>query len=513
MGGIAARGRRRGPDHLQFPRTDRNPNTLLLSIRSGRSRPSSHRNTSHRWSTVRNLTCVGSSALHALALAGVVAFCSAACTGNGATTQDGASTSDASASGDSTPPNDSTPTPDVGPAPDAPSADAAPDVVVLTGTPIRATAALGTGEQLLGTTVNSDFVQVNGNVIFAPRQDPSGTGLLQTTVNQVETAWVQVESTTDLAANLGGWGLGMAALNASSTTRYESMRAYQIDYFEDVDLTTLVAQAPPTATYFVSKIFFGHSYEALFSGDQSTFTAALAVSLPEASGSISTTAASDNLSVTNVGHGLVPDSGDAIFAVSTADVMTNYMATGDAVPIYVEYRLIPGVSAPPGTNIPWTSSTLATIAIDQIDVFHNGTTFDSVEHSAWSISATCKVNGAVVDDNDQVWSNSSVGASGTDINPCMYSLPQDPNQMSPTSTYARYTQIPWSHSFPIASGNTLECDLSGERTDVNPNVQLPPVVIQLPAEPPCDTDGWIGNYDTGTSLDYVVHYTVTYASQ
>src|SRR5258708_4451040 len=78
--------------------------------------------------------------------------------------------------------------------------------ITLTRTPILATAQLGTGEALIGTTADTLFNQVNGDTIFTPR-------LTQTTVNQITTGWVQAETTTQLAANIAGWGVGSAALD------------------------------------------------------------------------------------------------------------------------------------------------------------------------------------------------------------------------------------------------------------------------------------------------------------
>jgi hypothetical protein len=379
--------------------------------------------------------------------------------------------------------------------------------VQLTGTPIVATAQLGTGDALLGTTADMVFNQVNGDTIFAPRSDGMG-GLAHTTVNQITTAWILVENTNALAANLAGWGLASGSLDASNTTRYMSMRAYQVDYFEDVDLTMPTNTAPSSGIYFVTKIYYGHSYEALFQGSQTMFTAAVAATLPKASGSISATASNDNLMFSNVGRGLVPNDGDAIFAQSQTDVMNSYMASGPAVPIFVEYRLIPGASEPAGTQIPWASPYTATVAIDEIDVFHNGSFLDA-SNTAWKVTASCFVNGAQVSQNDTVFEQSSVSAGGSNVNPDGTG-PQDPNSGDPTSTYGRYAQLPFNRPVPIGDGNTLRCDLAGERTDPSTPVALPPVSFTVPVDVSSPTDGRAGNYDTGNRLDYQVHYSVSY---
>ncbi|HEY0250375.1 MAG TPA: hypothetical protein VGC41_02570 [Kofleriaceae bacterium] len=396
--------------------------------------------------------------------------------------------------------------PDAAPPPEI---DAAPPQVVLVGTPILATAQLGTGETALGTTVDKDFAQVNGDTIFQPRNDGMG-GVAHTAVEQLSVGWVQAETTNQLAANIAGWGLTSAALDVGNTTRYMSMRAYQIDYYEDVDLTQLGTTAPPSAIYFVSKIYYGHSYEALFSGSSSTFTAAVAATLPQASGSISATASSDHLMASNVGRGLVPTSGDALFAASSSDITSKYSSSGPAVPIFIEYRLVPGAVAPPGDMIGWTSSHTATFAIDEVAVFHNGSFLDA-SNTAWRLAATCSVNGAIVDQDDVVWTSPSVSAGGTTVD-AGGAAPQDPDSGSPTGTYGRYAGLVWKRQFPVNDGNQLECDLTGERTDPATSVPLPPVTAKTTVDVATPVEGWPGNYDAGNRLDYRIHATVTYSA-
>lgn len=410
---------------------------------------------------------------------------------------------DAQPSSSSPPPSDGSSTP---PAPS--SSPAGSSTPVLTGTPIMATAAVGVGEQLLGTTVDAQFNQVSGVPIFKPRTSAGGTAPAQTTVNQITASWIQVSSTVDLAANLKGWGLASAELSGGSAHRYMSMRAYQVDFYEDVDLAAAAQSAPPGAVYFVSKIFFGHSYESLFSGESTTFSAAVAASLPKAEGSISVRAAELGITSTNVGRGLEPKDGGAIFAASQADVQSHYAATGPSVPIYIEYRLIPGASAPPGSPINWTSAKRATVAIDEIDVFHNGATFDAT-NTSWDISAVCKVNGATVS-TGSLWKHNSVSAGGSKVADDGTG-PQDPNTANATSTYGRYASLPFATTLPIDDGNVIQCDLSGNRTDGSTPIPLPPVSIVVNVDTSADVDKRARNFDVSAGLDYQVHYTVKYA--
>ena len=121
-----------------------------------------------------------------------------------------------------------------------PEPDAGGGEITLTGTPIVATAQLGTGEALIGTTTDNLFAQVNGDPIFALRSDANGP--VKTTVHQITTGWIQAENTNQLAANIAGWGIGSGALDTGNTTRYMSMRAYDVEYYEDVDLTRVAHQ-------------------------------------------------------------------------------------------------------------------------------------------------------------------------------------------------------------------------------------------------------------------------------
>ncbi len=384
--------------------------------------------------------------------------------------------------------------------------DAGRDAIVLTGTPILATAPLGSSEALLGTTVDLNFNQVNADVVFHARTDGSTVAHISSSAFQF--GWVQALTSKELAANVKGWGLTSAALEASNTTRYMSMRANQVDYFEEVDLTRPGTAAPNSAVYFVSKLYYGHSYEALFQADQTTLTASVAADLKASSGSINAKATQYNLQESNVGRGLAPKSGDAIFAASAADVMKNYSATAEAaVPIFIEYRLVPGAVETPGTSIAWASSIKPTIHIDEVDIFHNGAYLDA-SNTKWAISVTCKLNGATAVLNDAVWSQSSVTAGGSTVTTAA-NTPQDPNTANPTSTYGRYAGLTWSRTVPAAAGNVLECALGGQRLDTSTPVDLPPVAISVTIDSVA-TSGFAGNYDTGNRLDYLVHYSVTY---
>lgn len=96
------------------------------------------------------------------------------------------------------------------------------------------------------------------------------------------------------------------------------------------------------------------------------------------------------------------------------------------------------------------------------------------------------------------------------MNPDGVTGPQDPNTAKPSSTYGRYAGLNWSNTFPVANGDKIVCTVSGQRTDTNPSVQLPPVPITVTVDSSTPVDGRAGNYDTGTRLDYQLHYTVTY---
>lgn len=375
--------------------------------------------------------------------------------------------------------------------------------IVLTGPEIIATAPAGIGHLTLGMPVDENFNQIGGESLFetAPQSSPQ---------NAFQFQWVKAESSRELAANFRGWQLtGDFDLNTS--TRYMSMRANQTDYYEEVDLAKPAATAPNGAVYFVWKIYYGHSYEALFSADQTVFTSGVAAQLALAQGSISAKATELNLQQTNVGRGLVPNSGTAIFAQDAAEVQANYSASPDsAVPIFVGYRLVPNAVLPEAAPIPWQGAIHPTLRITEIDVFHNGAVLDA-SNTAWDLWATCRLGGAVLVDGEAVWSHPEVSAGGSDVNPDGVTPPQDPNVNDPTTTYGRNAGLSWSHTFSVASQNVISCVIEGERNDVDPAVPLPPVLIEFAVdETQPIAAGIAGNYDVGTNLDYAVQYSVSY---
>ena len=187
----------------------------------------------------------------------------------------------------------------------------------------------------------------------------------------------------------------------------------------------------------------------------------------------------------------------------------NYSASGPSVPIYIEYRLVPGATEPQGTPIPWASSIYATVSITELDVFHNGAWLDA-SNTSWNVVADCKVDSASVVSSAPVWSQSSVTAGGASVNPDGVTQPQDPDTSSPTSSYGRYAGLGWSTQVPVTQGSALRCTLSGQRTDPSSPVQLPPVQLETTVDTSEGVDAWAGNYDSGNSLDYEVHFTVTY---
>lgn len=74
--------------------------------------------------------------------------------------------------------------------------------------------------------------------------------------------------------------------------------------------------------------------------------------------------------------------------------MTNYSTLGPSVSIYVEYRLVPGATAPVPAQIGWAAAVHARVSVTELDVFHSGAFLDA-SNTAWAVLADCKVNGVV----------------------------------------------------------------------------------------------------------------------
>lgn len=199
-----------------------------------------------------------------------------------------------------------------------------------------------------------------------------------------------VADTFALDANLSAWRLFEFGGGVASDRRFASYRAFQIEYVSVLNDRTEMVTPPPGAAFYPWKVYYGHAYEAVFSGTSRSFHVGVAAEFRTIGGDIQSFAGARQLDARVFGLGLTPTNGQAIFARTPADVRASYSTAGPPVPIFVEYRLIPGLPAPARAGIVWATPVTVEVIYDRIDVIEDGTWGGT----PWYVQAFCACNGA-----------------------------------------------------------------------------------------------------------------------
>jgi hypothetical protein len=139
-------------------------------------------------------------------------------------------------------------------------------------------------------------------------------------------------------------------------------------------------------------------FEGVLSGSDTGFHAGVQARLKKWEFGIKAFAQSENLEFTATGLGLTPKTGDALFAWSIDDIAQKYDTTGNAVPIFVEYRGIPGAVID-RKSIPWLHAYRVEFRFKTFTVLNDGAWFFS---PSWNAMATCRKNGREVG-ADKMW--------------------------------------------------------------------------------------------------------------
>jgi len=179
-----------------------------------------------------------------------------------------------------------------------------------------------------------------------------------------------VEDRITLAATARSWGLNS---DASRARRFASYRAEQVAEIHAVDDMTPPRPAPATAMYYLAKVYYGRSFEVRLSGDEKQFNAGLAGTFLSGKfeGDLKSFAGKNRLEFTAIGRGLKPRSDAAIFAKQPSEIEANYTVDGSvAVPVAVEYRLIPGRALPTVDPIPWRKPVRYRVELSAIEAHH-----------------------------------------------------------------------------------------------------------------------------------------------
>lgn len=276
-------------------------------------------------------------------------------------------------------------------------ASAPTNVGAFAGRVVNATAPPGVAEQQLGMPHDARFLAIQGSE--GASLFPDAGHARRSPLNQMQHEYVLVENEEMLAANLNGWGFLTAEAAGGVEWRHASYRAMQIAYVVDVDDTTDMREPPAGAVYYLSRIYYGHSYEMVLSGRTRDFHAGVRAQLASFGGSVDGFAKAHHLTMKAVGRGLEPRDGHAIFAKTPGDIEARYSPTGPPVPIVVEFRQIPNTRGLAGV-IPWPEPVRIELRLGQLAVGQDGTW----GATPWTMSLSCQASGTPVPLGDSfVW--------------------------------------------------------------------------------------------------------------
>lgn len=307
---------------------------------------------------------------------------------------------------------------------------------------IVATAPVGMGSQHLGRPLGAKFETISGEEGASLFPDAKKR---TTTLNTIEHKVTSIDDSRGLSASVSGWGVFSAEAKNATQTRYASYRASQLERAEELDDATEMRTPPAGAVYYAARIIYGHSFEMVFSGDAKSFNAGVKAKLFGFGGSASGFASQNSLTATAVGRGMQPTDGNAIFASSAEEIQKAYQATGDAVPILVEYRSIPSACLPDASPVQWLAPAKYTLSFEKVDVYRDS-------GGEWSVDAACSVNGQNIEiPNRVVWDRQ--GGLNDD---CQRGEPGPQND----GDYCTANMF-WTTDIDAAEGDTIKCSVSG----------------------------------------------------
>jgi len=317
----------------------------------------------------------------------------------------------------------------------APAGLAAPSVPQAT---IFAAAPIGMPEADLGVPRDAHFRAFQG---LAGRSLFVGAAVARVPVNQFAYDSLVVDNDLTLEANLSAWKMISASVGSGDESRYAAYRAYRVAWISTLDDRTAIAAAPPGATYYAARIFFGHSFEAVVTGAARRFHAGVAADFASIGGSVKMFAKSRRLGYQVTGTGLAPVStfsNDPIFARNVDDVAKSYTTSGTPpTAIFVEYRTIPGVVPPAAARVKWLEPLQVTVRYRNLYVIKDG----SAGTTMWSAQAFCDVDGEPADL----------------VNPVVLDAVRVVN--------GKNHVLGWNGTFRAAPGSTVTCGLRGKFWD------------------------------------------------
>lgn len=375
---------------------------------------------------------------------------------------------------------------DAGPETKCSRADAGAPITML------ALAPMGISEAQLGRPLDAHFEAFagqDGERLF-PRGQIRKQGL-----HQMEHSITAMESRRSWEANIGVsaavWGVS-ASGGQGSTKRFASYRASQLVESREIDDATEMRPPPPNAVWYVSRLFYGRSYELVFSGDARTFNAAVRARLYFATGGVKMFSETNKIEVKAQGRGLEPANGEAIFATNADEIQKGYRQAGEPVPVMVEYRTIPRACVPDDEPIPWLEPKRVRLAFDTIDVYKKAA-------DGWTVDAKCTITDKdVIVEQPSIWNNKSGLSSG-----CKSDVP-GPRGASSYCSYNMY----WATGIDLFDGDRLRCGIKGTMGGQAGTKEIPYAelsqVITKDLQPVTGTFG-----DGDNTTEYRVHYTLS----
>jgi hypothetical protein len=355
---------------------------------------------------------------------------------------------------------------------------------------IFAVAPLGVADEHLGRPVNENFEFIGGRdgASILP-----GASVYDNQVDAVEHSYIYIEDSRSLSANASYFTISGSVAD-QRTRRHAIFSAYDIATVREIDDTAEQRDAPADAAFFLWRIYYGHSYQALVSGEQTAFHAGVRARFGVASGGIETFASQNNLTVQASGRGLEPRDGDALFAHTQDDIEQNYTADGDPVPIFVEYRSIPTACVSDPETFEWLDPTIVEVAYDQLYVYNDG----SWGADTWSLDANCSIDG-----RDSWLENPVVWDQHQDV--CDDAVAGIPGPAG-DGDYCQYN-LGWRTRLEAVEGDVIRCGIQGMAWDGNNPVEYSEFTYTVGADHTLVSDKiGAGNGDTEYWLFYSLNF-------
>lgn len=196
-----------------------------------------------------------------------------------------------------------------------------------------------------------------------------------------------MDTAEGLHANASAWGVIALNGGVDYSQRYAAFRAYHLAQVAEIDDSVEVVELPEGAVYYLWRVYYGHAYEEVVSGSSERFTAEGRAAFSAFSGEVTGFARKRNLDSRMIGRGMRPTSGKALFARTAAEVQSMYTIDGPVVPIFVEYRQLPG-AVTDRSSVPWLSPLHVRVRFTALEVTNDGSWGTTI----WSVSAWCRVN-------------------------------------------------------------------------------------------------------------------------